>query len=108
MQNENIRKALALAIDRETLIKNVVKGEQEPALGMVPNSVEGFSEDEGYFKDADFKEAKKYLAAGLKELGLASPADLEVKVSYNTSEAHSSIAQFIQQGWTKEFKALFF
>lgn len=100
MQNENIRKALALAIDREGLISNVVKGEQEPALGIVPNSVEGFGEDEGYFKDADFEEAKKYLEAGLKELGLANPADLEVKVSYNTSEAHSAIAQFIQQGWS--------
>lgn len=100
MQNENIRKALALAIDREGLISNVVKGEQQPALGVVPNSVEGFGDDEGYFKDADFEEAKKYLEAGLKELGLANPADLEVKVSYNTSEAHSAIAQFIQQGWS--------
>ncbi|AWE08823.1 ABC transporter substrate-binding protein [Lysinibacillus sp. 2017] len=100
MQNENIRKALALAIDREGLIKNIVKGEQEPALGMVPNSVDGFSEDDGYFKDADYEQAKKYLDAGLKELGIASAADLEVKVSYNTSEAHSAIAQFIQQGWT--------
>lgn len=100
MQNENIRKALALAIDRKGLISNVVKGEQEPALGIVPNSVEGFGDDEGYFKDADFEEAKKYLEAGLKELGLANPADLEVKVSYNTSEAHSAIAQFIQQGWS--------
>lgn len=100
MQNENIRKALALAIDREGLISNVVKGEQEPALGIVPNSVEGFGDDEGYFKDADFDEAKKYLEAGLKELGLANAKDLEVKVSYNTSEAHSSIAQFIQQGWS--------
>lgn len=100
MQNENIRKALALSIDREGLISNVIKGEQQPALGIVPNSVEGFGDDEGYFKDADFEEAKKYLDAGLKELGLASAKDLEVKVSYNTSEAHSAIAQFIQQGWS--------
>ena len=100
MQNENIRKALALSIDREGLISNVIKGEQQPALGIVPNSVEGFGDDEGYFKDADFEEAKKYLDAGLKELGLSSAKDLEVKVSYNTSEAHSAIAQFIQQGWS--------
>ena len=102
MQNENIRKALTLAIDREALVSNIVKGEQPPALGIVPDSVAGFGDDEGYFKDANFTEAKKYLEAGLKELGLASPADLEVKVSYNTSEAHSSIAQFIQQGWSSE------
>lgn len=102
MSNANIRKALAMAIDRAGLIKNITKGEQHVALGLVPSSVEGFGDDEGYFKDGDFAAAKELLATGLKELGLASPADLEVKISYNTSEAHAAIAQFIQQGWTKE------
>ena len=100
--NVNIRKALTLAIDRASLIKNITKGEQQPALGMVPNGVEGFGDDEGYFKDADFETAKEYLATGLQELGLSDPSELEVKISYNTSEAHAAIAQFIQQGWTKE------
>lgn len=98
--NVNIRKALTLAIDRQGLISNITKGEQQPALGVVPNSVEGFGDDEGYFADADFETAKEYLAKGLKELGLASPSDLTVSISYNTSEAHAAIAQFIQQGWT--------
>ena len=99
MSNVNIRKALALAIDREGLIANITKGEQTPALGIVPSSVAGFGDDEGYFKDADFTTAKEYLEKGLAELGLSSPADLEIKISYNTSEAHAAIAQFIQQGW---------
>ena len=98
--NVNIRKALTLAIDRQSLIDNITKGEQQPALGMVPNSVEGFGDDEGYFADADFETAKEYLAKGLKELGLASPSDLTISISYNTSESHAAIAQFIQQGWT--------
>ncbi|MEG0385184.1 MAG: peptide ABC transporter substrate-binding protein [Solibacillus sp.] len=102
MSNVNIRKALALSIDRAGLIQNITKGEQQPALGIVPNAVEGFGDDSGYFKDADYEEAKKFLEAGLKELGLASPADLEIKVSHNTSEAHAAIAQFIQQGWTSQ------
>lgn len=102
MSNANIRKALALSIDRAGLIQNITKGEQQPALGIVPNAVEGFGDDSGYFKDADYEEAKKFLEAGLKELGLASPADLEIAVSYNTSEAHAAIAQFIQQGWTSQ------
>ena len=102
MSNANIRKALALAIDREALVKNITKGEEQPALGIVPNAVEGFGDDEGYFKDADFKTAKEYLATGLKELGLSDPSELEIAVSYNTSEAHAAIAQFIQQGWTSE------
>lgn len=100
--NLNIRKALTLAIDRASLITNITKAEQQPALGYVPNSVDGFGDDEGYFKDADFEGAREYLAKGLEELGLSDPSELEVTVSHNTSEAHAAIAQFIQQGWTKE------
>lgn len=102
MANVNIRKALAYGIDRASLLTNITKGEQQPALGIVPNSVAGFGDDEGYFKDGDFETAKEYLAKGLEELGLASPSDLTINLSYNTSEAHAAIAQFIQQGWTSE------
>ena len=99
MSNVNIRKALALAIDRQGLVDNITIGEQEPALGYVPPTIAGFEEDRGYFKDADFEQAKEYLAKGLEELGLQDPSELTVKISINTSEAHSTIAQYIQEGW---------
>ncbi|OCS94466.1 peptide ABC transporter substrate-binding protein [Caryophanon latum] len=101
MKNANIRKALTLAIDRAGLIKNVTKGEEEPALGMVPNGVEGFGDDAGFFKDADYEGAKAALDAGLKELGLSDPSELNLKLSFNTSDAHAVIAQYIQEGWNK-------
>lgn len=101
MNNVNIRKALALAIDRRGLIDNVIKGQQIPALGYVPPTVEGFEEDRGYFKDADFEQAKEYLAKGLEELGMSDPAQLQIEISINTSEAHSTIAQHIQEGWAQ-------
>lgn len=99
MGNANIRKALTLAIDRQGLIDNITKGEQSPALGMVPKAVKGFEEDAGYMKDNDVEEAKKALELGLKELGLNDASELELKLSFNTSEAHAAIAQFIQEGW---------
>ncbi len=102
MSNANIRKALTYAIDRKALVENITKGEQKPALGLVPNTVEGFGDDEGYYKDADYETAKELLAAGLKELGMSDPSELTVSLSYNTSEAHAAVAQFVQQGWTKE------
>lgn len=101
MANENIRRALTLAMDRQGLIDNVLKGEQTPALGMVPTVIKGFEEDRGYFKDNDIEEAKKALEAGLKELGLAKASDLTIAISYNTSEAHASVAQYIQESWSK-------
>ena len=101
MSNVNIRKALALAIDRKALTENITKQTHIPALGFVPGTVKGFEEDRGYFKDADFKAAKEYLAKGLKELGMKDPSELTINLSINTSEAHSTIAQFVQESWNQ-------
>jgi len=100
-KNANIRKALTLAIDRQGLIDNVVKGEQTPALGMVPAAVPGFEEDRGYFTDNNIEEAKAALEAGMKELGISDPSEISISLSINTSEAHAAIAQFVQEGWHK-------
>lgn len=99
--NANIRKALTLAINRQGLIDNITKGEQKPALGMVPIAVNGFEEDRGYYKDNDIEGAKAALEAGMQELGIKDPSEITVNISFNTSEGHAAIAQFIQEGWTK-------
>lgn len=99
--NANIRKALTLAIDRQGLIDNITKGEQKPALGMVPAAIQGFEEDRGYFKDNDIEGAKAALAEGMKELGLKDPSEVKINLSFNTSEAHAAIAQYIQENWSK-------
>ena len=99
--NANIRKALTLAIDRQGLIDNITKGEQKPALGMVPSAIAGFGEDRGYFKDNDMEGAKAALEAGMKDLGITDPSEITVNISFNTSEAHAAIAQYIQEGWSK-------
>ncbi|MFJ6207815.1 peptide ABC transporter substrate-binding protein [Lysinibacillus sp. NPDC092081] len=102
MSNANIRKALTLAIDRQTLIDNVTKGEQKPATGMVPVVIPGFENDRGYMKDNDVDGAKAALEAGMKELGIKDPKDITVNISFNTSEAHAAIAQYIQEEWSKK------
>ncbi|MFJ7888156.1 peptide ABC transporter substrate-binding protein [Lysinibacillus xylanilyticus] len=99
MSNANIRKALTLAIDRQKLIDNVTKGEQKPATGMIPVAVPKFEEDRGYMKDNDVDGAKAALEAGMKELGIKDPKDIKVNISFNTSEAHAAIAQYVQEEW---------
>ena len=101
MSNVNIRKALALAIDRQALVDNVTHGKHIPANGIVPPTIEGFEESRNYFQDADFEVAKEYLSTGLEELGISDPSELTIRLSINTSEAHSTIAQFIQEGWNQ-------
>ncbi|MGG0655209.1 peptide ABC transporter substrate-binding protein [Rummeliibacillus pycnus] len=101
MKNENIRKALTLAIDRQGLIDNITKGEQKPANGIVPKSISGWDTQKQFFKDNDVEGAKAALEQGMKELGISKASDIKIKLSINTDEAHQAIAQYIQEGWHK-------
>ncbi len=94
--NVNIRKAFTLAIDREGIVQNITKGEQQPAMAFVPPSI--WEENQtGYFEDKDIDKAKEYLEKGLKELGLDELPT--IKLSYNTSESHAALAQAVQEMW---------
>lgn len=102
MANVNIRKALASAIDRQSIVDNITKGGQIPATAFVPTIIPGFEEDMNYFEDADYDQAREYLAVGLEELGKSDPSELDIALSINTSEAHAVIAQAIQENWSRE------
>jgi oligopeptide transport system substrate-binding protein len=94
-----VRKALALAIDRETIVKKITKGGQVPAYSMVPD-MDGYPVlvDPASRKFADdVAQAKKLLAEAGYANGAGFPKD--VVILYNTSEAHKKIAEFIQEGW---------
>jgi oligopeptide transport system substrate-binding protein len=96
--NVNIRKAFALAIDRTAIVENITRAEQKPAMALVPPSI--FEENEtGYFEDGDVEQAKELLAKGMEELGIDELP--KITLSYNTLEAHASIAQAIQDMWKK-------
>ncbi|MBA5728323.1 peptide ABC transporter substrate-binding protein [Aerococcaceae bacterium INB8] len=99
LSNVNIRKALAYGIDRQTLIDNITKANETPALGLVSPAMRGFEDSNNYFQDGDFEVAREYLAKGLEELGLNDPSELTVTLTTNTSETHGAIAQYLQAGW---------
>ncbi len=94
--NENIRKAFTLALDRQSIVENVTQGEQKPAMALVPPAM--FEEnEEGYFEDNDVEQAKEYLEKGLEELDMDELPT--IPLSYNTDEGHAAIAQAAQEMW---------
>lgn len=96
--NVNIRKAFAMAINRQGIVENITRGEQVPAMGLVPPSI--FEENEqGYFTDNDVEKAKELLATGMEELGIDELPT--INLSYNTDEGHAAIAQAVQDMWSK-------
>jgi oligopeptide transport system substrate-binding protein len=96
--NPLVRKAFASAIDRQSLIDYVLKGEQKPAQTFtcpgIFGHVDGVSEGIGYPYDPEM--AKAYLAAAGYPNGEGFP---EVTLMFNTSEGHAKIAQFVGQSF---------
>ena len=93
-----IRQALALAIDRKRLIREVSRAEQSPAYSMVADLMRGYNAEPRFGTgdlEKDIAEAKKLLAE-VKAEGVTLP---KLRILYNTLEAHKSIAAFIQDQW---------
>lgn len=100
--NAKIRKALAMAVNRQSLIDNVTKGGQLPAFGLVPPGIAGADGEyrtavkDSFFTE-DIEQAKTLLAEGLKEEGLTTLPPVEL--IYNTSEGHKKIALAVADMW---------
>jgi len=99
LDEPKVRKALALAIDREKLIRYVVKGGQAPAQSFTPPGTGGFMPEPRLPKDLSrVEEAKKLLKEAGYPNGLKFP---KVEILYNTSEGHKKIAEAISQMWSE-------
>lgn len=99
--NFNIRRALSLAIDRESLAKVLsdgsvaAKGFVPSGMGNNPTTGEAFYK-EAYVKEAvsyNLKEAKKYLAKGYKELGIKS---LNLNLTVSDTDSAKQVGEFLQ------------
>lgn len=100
-QNAKMRKAFALAIDRENIVKYVMQGGERSALSVMPSSM--VLQKEGYYSDKAISEARKLFKEALAELKITKE-DLEpISLSYNTHDSHHKIAQTIQQQWNRAF-----
>lgn len=95
--NVLVRKAFSAAIDRQSLIDYVTKGNQTPATTFTCPGIFGHVlPEEGVGIGYDPEAAKKYLADAGYPGGEGLP---EITLMFNTSEGHRKIAQAIQQMW---------
>jgi oligopeptide transport system substrate-binding protein len=97
LNDKRVRRALALSIDREGLIRNVLRGGQKPATGFTPPGA-GL----GYTPPDRLRfapeEARRCLAEAGYPDGQGFPS---VEILVNTLEAHRTIAEAIQEMWKK-------
>lgn len=94
-KDKRVRQALALAIDREGLIRNVLRAGQKPATGFTPPGA-----GEGYLAPDvmrfDPEKARRLLAEAGFPNGRGFP---KFDILINTLESHRTIAEAIQEMW---------
>ncbi len=92
LDNVLVRRALALAIDRDEIVEEVMKMGQLPATTIVPPGLAGYTSAEGIKPNVAV--ARELLAEAGFPGGRGFP---RLTILYNTSEGHRSIAEVIQQ-----------
>ncbi|MEM8910579.1 MAG: peptide ABC transporter substrate-binding protein [Planctomycetota bacterium] len=94
LDDVRVRRALALAINREQIVQEVTKAGQAPAYFLVPPGIAGYQSPPGI--DGTLDEAKALLAEAGYPGGRGIP---KFTILYNTNEAHRAVAEVIQQQW---------
>ena len=99
LRDVRVRKALSMAIDRDVIVNQVLKGGQWPAYNFTHLKTAGFAmPDIAYGKLGQAErdaEARKLMSDSGAE-------DLTLKLIYNTSESHKQIATVVSQMWKQK------
>jgi oligopeptide transport system substrate-binding protein len=101
--NLHIRRAFNYAVDRESLVKDVLAGGQIPARFFTPPSISlaPSATDIGDLGITfDPAKAKQELELGLKDLGLSSADQLPaISMEFGTGQEASAVSQALQAMW---------
>ncbi|SFB04461.1 oligopeptide transport system substrate-binding protein [Acetitomaculum ruminis DSM 5522] len=107
LQNKNIRLALSLAMNRETITSEVLKDGSLPTYTAIPREfASDFSKDQEQFKDFcrdDAETATELWEKGLKELGTDT---VELEMIVDDDDAPKKVATVLKEQWETALKGL--
>ena len=98
LRNPYFRKALSMSIDRENFIKEVAKGQLDPARTILPPGMAVYHQTDKILVD-DLNAAKEYLNRALKQEADPLPA-FEI-VSGSSSAFAKAELNFVQKSWAR-------
>ena len=112
LNNQNIRMALTMAIDRDAITNDVLKDGSLPTYTAVPMQFAAgpdgsdFSEDQTKFSDVcafDAEKAADYWKKGLEELG---ETEMTLEMIVDADDAPQKVAQVLQEQWQQALPGL--
>ncbi|MDJ0652031.1 MAG: peptide ABC transporter substrate-binding protein [Simkaniaceae bacterium] len=93
--NKNFRKALAYAIDRQSLVDHIFQLGEKPAMGILNADIA--VTDKPYFENGNIELAKKHLDRALLEMGMALEDLPTLTLSQRDGSFNLTVNQAIQQ-----------
>lgn len=97
--NPDVRRALSMMIDRDTLVEKVTGQGEPPAYSVVPDIIPDYRAAQPEFASWDTTQRIETARALLKEAGYDDKHPLKITLTYNTSENHKRIALAIASMW---------
>ncbi len=100
LDDVRVRRALAMAIDKQEIVEKITRAGQKPTRSFVPGNIRRYVDYQpAECEPHDLRRARALLAeAGYPE-GRGFPT---IEILYNTSEAHQAIAELIQSQWKRQ------
>lgn len=97
-KNKNLRKAFALAIDREAIVNNMTQLGEIIATDAVPPILKN-GHSLPLYQDNQKELAKHFLNLALKELNISAKDLQSLTFYYSQLDNHHKVAQVLQQQW---------
>ncbi|MES2906731.1 MAG: peptide ABC transporter substrate-binding protein [Pseudomonadota bacterium] len=97
--NPTLRRALALAIDREYLAEKIFTGSMIAGYSIVPPGIKGYTAAEYDFKDRLQLDREDEARKIMEELGYNKDKRLTLEIRYNTAEEHKACAVAVADMW---------
>ncbi len=95
-----VRKALALAMDREYITQEILKGGEIPAYGFVPEGLNGYPQTASFaWKSMPRADRLKEAAALLQQAGYGPGKPLSFEYLFRASGNNPRIAPVLQDNW---------
>ena len=112
MSNQNLRLALAYAIDKQALVDTVYQNDNQPMTSFTPPAIMGAAGADGpsfqealleergemYPASGDLEKAQEYLQAALEELG-CTVDELNLSIDCADDSLRLNCATFLQEQW---------
>ena len=97
--NPELRQALSMAVDRETLVEKIIGRGEAPAYSWVPPGVDNYEPIRFSYADLSQEERNSAARRLYHEAGYSEDNPAEIELRYNTSDTQQRIALAVQSMW---------